>query len=60
MPYSERPRRPGPAIRQAVDPLNQLLAMSTPKEPELEDLRPYLKGWSPYGPEANGFGWGAR
>ncbi|MEU3337487.1 hypothetical protein [Streptomyces sp. NPDC006668] len=45
---------------QAVDPLHQLPGMPTPREPEPEDLKPHLKGWSPYGPEAHGFGWGAR
>lgn len=45
---------------QSMDPLSRLPPMPTPKEPEAEDLKPYLKGWSPYGPEAKRFGWGAR
>ncbi|WP_327660903.1 hypothetical protein [Streptomyces sp. NBC_00498] len=35
----------------AIDPLAQLPAMPTPKKPTPDDLKPYLKGWSPHGPE---------
>lgn len=45
---------------QVVDPLRRLPAVPTPKEAEPDELKPCLKGWSPYGPEAHGFGWGAR
>ncbi|WP_049568225.1 hypothetical protein [Streptomyces sp. SBT349] len=42
---------------QAVDPLRRLPAMPTPRDPKPDDLKPYLKGWSPYGPEAHSMGW---
>ncbi|MFE9532632.1 hypothetical protein [Streptomyces sp. NPDC006691] len=45
---------------ELVDPLSRLPVMQTLKEPAPDDLKPYLKGWSPYGPEEHGFGWGAR
>ncbi|HEV2373566.1 MAG TPA: hypothetical protein VGS19_15505 [Streptosporangiaceae bacterium] len=37
----------------AIDPLRSL--PTAPEHPELtpEDLKPYLKGWSPYGPEGS-------
>jgi hypothetical protein len=43
---------------QSVDPLHQLPTMPTPREPQPEDLKPYLKGWSPYGAEEKRYGWG--
>ncbi len=43
---------------QSVDPLHQLPTMPASKEPEPEDLKPYLKGWSPYGPDEKRYGWG--
>ncbi|MEU5341852.1 hypothetical protein AB0H18_13615 [Streptomyces sp. NPDC020766] len=36
---------------QAIDPLKQPRGMSTPYDPTPEELRPYLRGWSPDGPE---------
>jgi hypothetical protein len=44
---------------QAIDPLQQLPVMPTPPDPKPEDLKPYLKGWSPYGPERHSSGWGS-
>ncbi|MGW7098395.1 hypothetical protein [Streptomyces sp. NPDC054838] len=41
-----------------LDPLTQLPAMPTAREPKPEELKPYLNGWSPHGPEAHR-GWGA-
>ncbi|MEV0415959.1 hypothetical protein AB0I68_35685 [Streptomyces sp. NPDC050448] len=41
-----------------LDPLAQLPAMPTAREPKPEELKPYLNGWSPHGPEAHR-GWGA-
>ncbi|WP_248844063.1 hypothetical protein [Streptomyces hirsutus] len=42
---------------QSVDPLHQLPTVPTPREPQPEDLKPYLKGWSPYGAEEKRYGW---
>lgn len=36
----------------ALDPLLPTLYPPVPPEPSAEDLRPYLKGWSPRGPES--------
>ncbi|WP_307630848.1 hypothetical protein [Streptomyces turgidiscabies] len=36
---------------RAVDPLNHHRGMPTPRDPTPEELMPYLRGWSPYGPE---------
>ena len=33
-----------------IDPLRQPLSVPEDPEPKPEDLKPYLKGWSPYGP----------
>ncbi|MEU5837757.1 hypothetical protein ABZ820_29360 [Streptomyces diacarni] len=44
---------------QRLDPLSRLPAKPTPRESEAEDLKPYLKGWSPYGPEAHSSAWGS-
>ena len=35
----------------SVDPLGQPLAMPAVPEPKPDDLKPFLKGWNPYGPE---------
>ncbi|WP_240969211.1 hypothetical protein [Streptomyces sp. HNM0575] len=40
------------AYIQRLDPLQELPAKPTPRQPKSEELKPYLKGWSPYGPEA--------
>jgi hypothetical protein len=37
--------------RQRIDPLDQPLGMPTERKPSKEELKPYLNGWSPYGPE---------
>ncbi|MFI0734153.1 hypothetical protein ACH4S9_34920 [Streptomyces sp. NPDC021225] len=42
---------------EAIDPLLRLPGMPTPREPKPDDLRLYLTGWSPYGPESHS-GWG--
>ncbi|MGN5380749.1 hypothetical protein ACQ4WX_37520 [Streptomyces lasalocidi] len=39
---------------QAIDPLNRLPEMPTPREPTPDELQAYLRGWSPYGPERRG------
>ncbi|KOU44458.1 hypothetical protein ADK53_02450 [Streptomyces sp. WM6373] len=44
---------------QSVDPLTRLPGMPTASEPKPEELKPYLNGWSPHGPEAHR-GWGAH
>ncbi|MEU9000583.1 hypothetical protein [Streptomyces sp. NPDC048551] len=44
---------------QHLDPLTQLPAMPTALEPKPEELKPYLSGWSPHGPETHR-GWGAH
>ena len=36
---------------EAIDPLSRLPEMPTPHEPRPEELKPYLSGWSPHGPE---------
>lgn len=41
---------------KAIDPLNRLPGMPTPREPTAQELKAYLKGWSPDGTEC----WGAR
>ncbi|MFJ9899785.1 hypothetical protein ACIQPR_41270 [Streptomyces sp. NPDC091280] len=45
---------------QILDPLSRLPEMPKTREPAADDLKPYLKGWSPYGPEARRHGWGPR
>nr|WP_236070925.1 hypothetical protein [Streptomyces polyasparticus] len=42
---------------EVIDPLRRLPGMPTPREPKPDDLKPYLTGWSPYGPESRS-GWG--
>ncbi|MGW0823148.1 hypothetical protein [Streptomyces sp. NPDC002845] len=36
---------------QAMDPLHRPPGMPTPRDPTPEELKAYLKGWSPYEPE---------
>lgn len=43
---------------ETLDPLTQLPTMPSGLAFEPEDLKPYLNGWSPYGPEARTVGWG--
>ncbi len=45
---------------QALDPLSRLPVMPNLREPTPDDLKPYLKGWSPYGAEPRRFGWDSR
>ena len=37
--------------RQSIDPLRQI-AMPPDPEPSPADLKPFLRGWSPYGPDS--------
>jgi hypothetical protein len=37
--------------RQSIDPLHHRLAMPRDPEPTPEALQPFLRGWSPYGPD---------
>jgi hypothetical protein len=37
--------------RAAVDPLRHSLTMPLDRKPTTEDLKPFLRGWSPYGPD---------
>jgi hypothetical protein len=39
---------------RSIDPLSELPKMPHVREPTLEELKPYLRGWSPYGPERQG------
>jgi hypothetical protein len=34
----------------AIDPLSEALAVPESREPSPDELRPYLRGWNPYGP----------
>ncbi|MDX2908121.1 hypothetical protein [Streptomyces griseiscabiei] len=36
---------------RAIDPLGQPQGMPIPRDPTADELRPYLRGWSPEGPE---------
>lgn len=40
------------SYRQEIDPLRHPLGMPAVRDPSPEDLRPFLNGWSPYGPDA--------
>lgn len=39
------------AYRATIDPLQHRLAMPAAPEPTAEALKPFLNGWSPYGPD---------
>jgi hypothetical protein len=39
---------------RAIDPVNRLPEMPTPREPTPDELKTYLEDWSPYGPERRG------
>ncbi|MFG2879380.1 hypothetical protein ACGFYU_30980 [Streptomyces sp. NPDC048337] len=45
------------AYVRSLDPLRELPGMPSPRIPEPEELKPYLKGWSPRGPEGHGYSW---
>lgn len=36
--------------RQSINPLAKPLAMPSVPKPKPDELKPYLRGWSPYGP----------
>lgn len=38
-----------------IDPLAQPLAMPHPPKPSPDALKPFMKGWNPYGPDDRGF-----
>lgn len=40
--------------RKAIDPLRGSLSMPLGKTPSEEELKPFLHGWSPYGPSSYG------
>ncbi|WP_245600856.1 hypothetical protein [Streptomyces sulphureus] len=44
---------------QRLDPLHRLPTKPPPQEPKPEELKPYLKGWGPHGPEAHDSPWGS-
>lgn len=37
--------------RQRIDPLHQPIRMPLERRPSTEELKPFLNGWNPYGPE---------
>ncbi|MFD7863687.1 hypothetical protein [Streptomyces sp. NPDC059783] len=39
---------------RSTDPLSRLPEMPQTSEPTLEEIEPYLRGWSPHGPERQG------
>ncbi|MFF7255910.1 hypothetical protein [Streptomyces microflavus] len=45
------------AYVRSLDPLRELPEMPATSAPEPEELKPYLKGWSPRGPEAHDYSW---
>lgn len=42
---------------RTIDPFTSLPTMPEPRTIEVEDLKPFLGRWSPYGPEADSSGW---
>lgn len=42
---------------EVSDPLKELPVMPEAPDPELQDLKPFLGKWSPYGPEVGPRGW---
>jgi hypothetical protein len=40
------------AYRDGIDPLKHPPVMPEAPDPSPEDLRPFLKGWNPYGPDS--------
>lgn len=44
---------------EAIDPLKLVPGMPQTREPTPEELKPYLQGWSPHGPEARRYSWDA-
>ncbi|MFD3618770.1 hypothetical protein ACFWWT_26715 [Streptomyces sp. NPDC058676] len=42
---------------ESIDPLTQLPTMPSGLTFEADDLKPYLNGWSPYGPEVHRSAW---
>jgi len=41
------------SYRQEIDPLRHPQVVPAVRHPSPEDLRPFLNGWSPYGPDTN-------
>ncbi|WP_327177056.1 hypothetical protein OG599_18390 [Streptomyces sp. NBC_01335] len=41
---------------ESLDPLARIPSMPAARDQKPEGLKPYLNGWSPYGPEAHSFG----
>jgi hypothetical protein len=39
------------SYRHEIDPMRHPPVMPAVREPSPEDLRPFLNGWSPYGPD---------
>ncbi|WP_330299037.1 hypothetical protein [Streptomyces sp. NBC_00503] len=42
----------------SLDPLRELPGMPAPRDPEAEEMKPYLRGWSPRGSEEQDRSWG--
>jgi hypothetical protein len=40
------------SYRKEIDPIRQPPGMPSIREPSSQDLRPFLYGWSPYGPDS--------
>ncbi|WP_223837667.1 hypothetical protein [Streptomyces venezuelae] len=45
------------AYTRSLDPLLELPGMPPTRDPEPEELKPYLKGWSHRGPEEHDYSW---
>ncbi|MFJ7266454.1 hypothetical protein ACIQV3_07240 [Streptomyces sp. NPDC099050] len=45
------------AYVRSLDPLRALPGMPVTRDPEPEELKPYLSGWNPRGPETHGYSW---
>ena len=38
---------------ESIDPLGEVPTVPVVPEPKAEDLKPFLDGWSPYGPDSS-------
>ncbi|MFZ3494114.1 hypothetical protein ACODT5_12965 [Streptomyces sp. 5.8] len=45
------------AYVRSLDPLRALPGMPVTRDPESEELKPYLSGWNPRGPETHDYSW---
>lgn len=45
------------AYVRSLDPLQALPGMPVTRDPEPEELKPYLSGWNPRGPETHDYSW---